>query len=272
MVIVIETKKEEKRLFYSDPKRSWRILDIFYVERKGREISEKDRVHTALSYRLEGNSLFSTEKGEYKANSASVVYIPEGLDYRRITKSSEKLIVLHLKCEGEGDDRIEIRNNASALESLFRKMYEVWESGESFSYNRCMALLYRTFEELERSEAEGLAAVPAVIEPGVEEMMQHFRDPNLTVATLAEKCFVSEVYFRRLFHHHFGISPLQKILELRFHHACRLLRAGYYTVQKAALLSGFSEVKYFRTAFKKRFGISPTAYAKEKGFPVAKNN
>ena len=257
-------------MFYSDPKLSWRILDVFYIERKGREISEKDRVHTSLSYRLEGNSLFSTENGDCKAGSGSVVCIPSGLDYRRVTRSSEKLIVLHLSCKGPLSNRIEIRNNAAALEPLFRKMHEVWESGEASSYNRCMALLYRTFEELERSEAEGLAAVPAVIEAGVEEMMQHFRDPSLTVAALAEKSFVSEVYFRRLFHQHFGISPLQKILDLRFHHACRLLRAGYYTVQKAALLSGFSDVKYFRTAFKKRFGISPTAYAKEKAFPLSK--
>lgn len=256
-------------MFYSDRRRSWRILDVFYVERKGREISEKDRVHTSLSYRLEGNSLFFAENGDRRAGSSSVVYIPSGLDYRRVTKSREKLIVLHLSCEGDIGDCIEIRNNAAALEPLFRKMHQVWESGESASYNRCMALLYRTFEELERSEAEGMAAVPSVIEPGVEEMMQHFREPNLTVSALAEKCFVSEVYFRRLFHQHFGVSPLQKILDLRFHHACRLLRAGYYTVQKAALMSGFSDVKYFRTAFKKRFGISPTAYAREKAFPIA---
>ena len=257
-------------MFYSDPKLSWRILDVFYVERKGREISEKDRVHTSLSYRLEGNSLFSTENGDYKAGSASVVYIPSGLDYRRVTRSSEKLIVLHLSCEGGGGDLIEIRNNAAALEPLFRKMHRVWESGDSFFYNRCMSLLYQTFEELERNEAEGLAAVPAVIEPGVEEMLQHFRDPHLTVAHLAKKSFVSEVYFRRLFHQHFGISPLQKILDLRFHHACRLLRAGYYSVEKSAHLSGFSDVNYFRTAFKKRFGISPTASAKEQGSPLAK--
>ena len=193
------------------------------------------------------------------------------MDYRRTTKSSEKLIVIHLKCEGGADDRIEIRNNAGTLEPLFRKIHRIWETEDGFSYNQCMALLYRIFEELQRSESESLSAVPAVIEPGVEEMMRRFRDPSLTVADLANKCFVSEVYFRRVFHSHFGISPLQKILDLRFHHACRLLRGGYHTVPKTALLSGFSDVKYFRTTFKKRFGVSPTVYSKEKGFPVGSN-
>lgn len=250
-------------MFYSEPKQSWRILDVFYVERKGREISEKDRIHTSLSYRIEGNSLFSTENEEYEAKNESVVYIPEGLDYRRTTKSSEKLIVIHLKCYGEFDGRIEIRNSAGDLKPLFRKMHQIWEQDDPFAYNQCMALLYRIFEEMQRSETEGMIAVPAVIQPGVEEMLHRFRDPGLTVADLAKKCFVSEVYFRRVFHGHFGLSPLQKILELRFHHACRLLRGGYHSVPKTALLCGFSDVKYFRTAFKKRFGISPTAYAKD---------
>lgn len=259
-------------MFYSDPKQAWRILDVFYVERKGREISEKDRVHTSLSYRIEGNSLFSAEKEEHTAKSESVVYIPEGLNYRRTTKSSEKLIVIHLKCRGQVDHRIEIRNNGEELEPLFRKMHRIWEEDDPFAYNRCMALLYRIFEELQRSETEGMSAVPAVIKPGVEEMLRRFRDPGLTVSDLAKKCFVSEVYFRRVFHSHFGLSPLQKILELRFHHACRLLRGGYHTVPKVALLCGFSDVKYFRTAFKKRFGLSPTAYSKENGFPTEQSH
>ena len=52
------------------------------------------------------------------------------------------------------------------------------------------------------------------------------------------------------------------LLELRFDHATRLLSSGYYTPKQVAALSGFSDVKYFRTAFTHRFGITPTAYQK----------
>ena len=43
-------------------------------------------------------------------------------------------------------------------------------------------------------------------------------------------------------------------------HAPQLLRSGYYTVEQVAKQSGFSDVKYFRTAFTKHFGCTPTQY------------
>ena len=39
-------------------------------------------------------------------------------------------------------------------------------------------------------------------------------------------------------------------------YAKELLRSGYYKTREIAEMSGFSDVKYFRTAFKKRFGIT----------------
>ena len=94
-------------------------------------------------------------------------------------------------------------------------------------------------------------------------IQQQFRDPKLTVAQAAGACFISEVYFRRLYRQHFGTSPLQDILNLRFDYALVLLRSGYYSVEQVARQSGFSDVKYFRTAFTHHFGMTPTAYGKK---------
>ena len=78
----------------------------------------------------------------------------------------------------------------------------------------------------------------------------------------AKACFINEVSFRRLYHKHFGLSPLQEILNLRFDYAKGLLQSGYYSDKDVARLSGFSDVKYFRTAFSRRFGLSPCAWRK----------
>ena len=94
----------------------------------------------------------------------------------------------------------------------------------------------------------------------IEYMREHFRERDLTVSTLAELCHVSETYFRRIYHEHFKSSPMQALLEMRFDYAKSLLRSGYYQTKEVAALSGFSDVKYFRTAFKKRFGITPVQY------------
>jgi AraC-like DNA-binding protein len=97
----------------------------------------------------------------------------------------------------------------------------------------------------------------------VTYLQAHYRDPELNVAQLASLCHVSEVYFRRVYRECFGTSPWQRILELRFSYACTLLQSGYYTVKEIANLAGFSDVKYFRTAFGKRFGCTPTEYASQ---------
>ena len=160
---------------------------------------------------------------------------------------------------GDPGNEIQFVRNAGELEPLFQKLLTTWESGD---YNRSMGLLYQIFDELKRKEKD--PSVPVVIAPGVELLKKKFKDPQFSVAELAATCFVSEVYFRRVYRAHFGESPLQTVLNLRFDYACSLLRSGYYTQKQVAELSGFSEVKYFRTAFTKRYGLTPSAYAKKK--------
>ena len=126
-----------------------------------------------------------------------------------------------------------------------------------------MALLYELFDALEEPQSN----VPQVIAPGVVLLKQSFRDSKLTIAQAAKSCFVSEVYFRRIYHQHFGTSPLQALLSMRFDYATQLLRSGYYTVEQVAKQSGFSDVKYFRTAFTKHFGCTPTQYKARKELP-----
>lgn len=248
-------------MFYSSPSYAFKILGIFYVERENRDIYEQNRTHAAISYRIKGCSTFHFRGQQLPADSGAITYIPAGCDYRHINTDHEKIIVLHLEHIGPGGSDLEIETDAHALEPLFRTLLEVWEEGSPGYYNRCMALLYTIFETLQVNAERSAPAIPAAIAPGVTLLHKSFRDPRLTVAQLAQTCFVSEVYFRRVYHIYAGQSPLQTILQLRFQYAKNLLSSGYYTVTQAATLSGFSDVKYFRTAFKKHTGQTPSQFA-----------
>lgn len=59
-----------------------------------------------------------------------------------------------------------------------------------------------------------------------------------------------------------GIGPNEFIRTYRMNHAAELLREGGYSVMEAAYASGFNDVKYFSTVFKKQFGVSPSKYCK----------
>lgn len=247
-------------MFYENPDSGFKILGIFYIERQERDVTELNRMHTAISYRLRGNSTFYTQDAQLTAGDGAVVYIPEGCKYRHINPADEKIIILHLQGLGSISPTLTVEEDASELETLFRMILETWEEGDPIAYNRCMSLLYSIFAALQQKKEKTQPSIPDTIAPGAELLRKNFRDPHLTVAALAKACFVSEVYFRRVYHAYCGEPPLQTILNLRFQHARNLLSSGYYTTKQAAEQSGFSDVKYFRTAFKKRFGETPTQF------------
>ena len=249
-------------MFYSNTKCAFKITGVFYIERtKAKAIREEKRHFAALGYRIKGESRFLCNGECLEASDESVIYIPEGVDYER-KSASERLIIIHLKSFEDDGKKIEVIRHAKETEPLFRKILYAWNAKDANAYNKAMQLLYEIFEALQSKERERLDPIPALIQAGVELLQKEYRNPDLRVSDMADACFISEVYFRNAFHKHYGKSPHQLLLEMRFQNACELLTSEYYTQKEIALLSGFSSVKYFRTAFKKHFGMTPSEYPK----------
>ena len=247
-------------MFYDNPRRSYRLLGVYRFDRDGvEERYEAGRTFSSLAFRLRGKSTLTVSGRQCVADEKSVIYIPAGVDFSRVG-GNEELIVLHLECHGENDQEITILH-ADGVEEQFEKLLSDWETGGVGARNRCLSRFYRILETVEKAKQLSQALPPEAIAEGVTYLQEHYRDSDLTVSRLASLCHVSEVYFRRVYHECFGISPWQRILELRFSYARTLLQSGYYTVKEIANLAGFSDVKYFRTAFGKRFGCTPTEYA-----------
>lgn len=86
----------------------------------------------------------------------------------------------------------------------------------------------------------------------------HFREA-IDIAEVAQVAQVSEYHFFRLFKAVYGISPHQFILQKRLAFSKNLLLSGHCTVTDAAIASGFSDIYSFSKAFKKQFGVAPSA-------------
>lgn len=249
-------------MFYENPKCAYKIIGVFYVERaEAQRVFSSARKHTAITYRIKGESCFHFGETTLTASTGSISYFPANVDYERIS-TPETLIILHLEGFGEIGYNIEILNGVEELEPLFRKLLQTWETRSPNAYNQSMQLLYGIFDRLQKREHKQEAAPPAAILRGIELLQTRYKDPALSVADLANACFISEVHFRNLFRRHFGKSPKTALAELRFHYACELLSSGYYTQKEIAMYAGFSDVKYFRTAFKQRYGMTISEYTK----------
>ena len=77
-------------------------------------------------------------------------------------------------------------------------------------------------------------------------------------------------YLRKLFKKEMGLTPLEYMTQLRMKKAEMMLTAmwrGDYTIAEIGELCGFEDSLYFSRVFKKHFGCSPSAFAKnqEKG-------
>lgn len=83
---------------------------------------------------------------------------------------------------------------------------------------------------------------------------------NITVASLAKRCSMSEPYFRKMFKSVVGKTPLEHINMVRIQKACNLLLSDEETIINVALRCGYSSVSTFNRNFIRYVGCTPSEY------------
>src|SRR5450755_2431178 len=90
-------------------------------------------------------------------------------------------------------------------------------------------------------------------------------DADLSLDSLADQTGLSACHMHRVFAAAVGETPKQFTLRLRLGRAAALLLSGREPVLDIALACGFQSHEVFCRAFRRRFGMSPSAY-RERGF------
>lgn len=94
--------------------------------------------------------------------------------------------------------------------------------------------------------------------------INRFYDSDLSLEDYAAMCHMSKFHFLRVFREIAGSTPLDYRNRIRLEHAADLLENERLSVEEIALQTGFSSASYFSSAFKKKFGLSPKQYRKQK--------
>ncbi|ENO15382.2 helix-turn-helix domain-containing protein [Marinobacter nanhaiticus D15-8W] len=94
----------------------------------------------------------------------------------------------------------------------------------------------------------------------LQERIEAQLDQPLNLATLAGWVNLSPYHFARLFRASFGCAPYQYLQERRLTRARDELRQSDLPVTTIAMHCGFNDASQFSRAFRKRFGITPSAY------------
>lgn len=97
----------------------------------------------------------------------------------------------------------------------------------------------------------------------IENVKKYINDNftrNMSVDELAEVAGLSQSHFRKIFREIVGMSATQYAIYLRINKAKDLLASGSANVSEAAFQSGFKDIYYFSSMFKKVTGENPSKY------------
>lgn len=247
-------------LFFESDMLSLKLLDVVKLKQKDINTCNSGRHFNALSFRLQSDAVLKTEKKVVQMKENTILFVPAGINYSRVARFDE-LIVIHFEMSNCDARKIEFFESANSeeIKNLFLRILECWNQKEAGYRYTCSAFFYQI---LALCYSEKCKAKPqdSKIQKSTEYLLAHYKDIDVTIKKIAEKSFISEVYFRKLFKAEHGISPQKFIIRLRIQAAKELIATGYYSLQEIALMSGYTDYKYFSTEFKKQVGVSPSDY------------
>ncbi|WP_099206174.1 AraC family transcriptional regulator [Scatolibacter rhodanostii] len=223
------------------------------------------RDYYLLHYVISGTGTFTADDKTYslKPGECFVIFPYELTYYEADAESPWHYIWIGFEC------RIPVPKVFSERILSFRQLDEIFtrldnmmnmETGrEAFLCSQ----IWEIFSFLDSRNESSENRVKTYIEQAISCIENEYM-MELSVQEIADRLNLNRSYFSTLFKLHTGISPQQYLLNFRLNKAAFLLQKHNYSVTQAALSTGYSDVFTFSKMFKKKFGVSPLTYQKQK--------
>ena len=122
---------------------------------------------------------------------------------------------------------------------------------------QALVLLHRLFDEFQHQSQARLTKNEI---SKVVEFMEESIARNITLECVAALVGLSPRHFRRLFRASTGVGPNEMFTNMRLERAARDLRDSEKNVTEISLDCGFSQPQHLATAFRRKFGLTPTEF------------
>ena len=235
-----------------------RISSIINVySEKGRRLNMKHRPYYGLSFCKSGKIEYTKDGVKTVSDNTCAIILPRGQSYSLLgTETGEFPLINFDTDQNITDDilRIPLRNPEAYIFEFERLRASCQNP---YGQAKAMSIFYDILDRLSYEGGDG----SFLLSPALKYVSENFSDHTLSNESLAAVANISEVYLRRLFTKHLGITPKQYILEFRIRHAKQLLSEKEFTVTGVSEKCGFSSVYHFCRAFKAVTGQTPTEYS-----------
>lgn len=235
-----------------------KIGDVYTVySERGKSSRVNNRRSYGISFCTEGQVTYIQNGREYVSTKESAVILPKGGSYFVQKDKVVSCLVINFECNEPLCDAITLipLDNADELISDYNRIKKLL----CFSGSRAQifSIFYSMLDKLSSS------GIPHELFGAMRLIRSDYCDASLTNARLAAECYISEVYFRKLFKRHFGISPKQFIIDMRIQKAKQLLSENLLSTSAISESCGFSSAYHFSRLFRQHTGITPSEYRKE---------
>ena len=226
--------------------------------KQGRKWHQPKRGDFGISFCIDGQITYTMGDKSFVSRQGYAVLLPQGANYSLTGDREGRFPVINFRCEGFSCDEIlvlplrdadDCLRRTEALRELFAQ-----KEGHLKIFSAFYALLDAVFAQK--------ASTPHPLQSVVRYIEDNLHDPALSNTRLAQRIGISEVYLRRLFWEHLGLTPKQYVLEKRLSRARELLVDTALSVTEVASACGFSSPYHFCRAFRQKTGTTPTEYAR----------
>ena len=245
--------------------------------KNGRSISRPyGRDDWLLFYVSRGSERFFLDGAAYDAGEGDFIFFRprEPQEHVCLSEKTAEFYYVHF-CAPEDFDlfgfetsRIYSSKPSSTVKDIFENIISELQSKKQGYGKICASKLFSIIAELSRREAKESDPNRAYADriAFVIQIMNREYAENHTLEDYAAMCKMSKFHFLRIFKEITGTSPVEYKNNIRMEHALEFLEDGTTPVGEIAAQVGFSSAAYFCDAFKKKYGISPTAYKKRRSY------
>jgi AraC-like DNA-binding protein len=144
-----------------------------------------------------------------------------------------------------------------------REGREVYYRLADSEMGRAMHTAVESVTEIACPEQSGGATVAETVRRAHDYLLEHISE-RVTIEELSRKFHVNPTTLKKAFKDEYGSSIAAHTREHRMERAEILLREGNMSVSDAARAVGFDSASRFTSAFKEKYGVSPSEYRRQK--------
>jgi len=229
---------------------------------QNKKARRENRSRWGVGIKYEGETVYLSNGKRFLSDANHLILLPRGCSYEWICTKAGHFSVIEFESEASGEEPISFPiKNSDRILKRFRELEYKRSLRSPLVEMESIRDTYAILLTLAQADAERYVSgeKQSKLTPALEYIHQNYHQP-LTNDLLASQTGLSTVYFRKLFTHLMGVSPMTYVHNLRIEKAKEMLKSDYGTLSDVAQSLGYSSLYDFSRDFKKHTGVAPSKY------------